>query len=191
MNEINEGGEGDNCPSCALKALKEEEDHDDANVIPQGKLFVFGVALFLHSFIDGLTIGVFKQISQVAILASSVTIHKIPVAFTLGFTFAKSNMKWSDHKTKAILISFLFSSPLGVLFGAVASELLYKYALLIIQSISSGTFLYLSAVDLMVHEFQHSQITMTTTVKISKVVALLAGWGFVIFLITKLPAHEG
>lgn len=86
----------------------------------------------MHSFIDGLTIGVFKAINQVAILAASVTIHKIPVSFTLGFTFAKSGLNFSQWPTRIVLIMFLFSSPLGVLVGAIITDNLYDYALVII-----------------------------------------------------------
>ena len=56
----------------------------------KGSLITFGVALFLHSFIDGLAVGVFNEIDSLTIIAISIILHKIPVAFTLGFTFASS-----------------------------------------------------------------------------------------------------
>lgn len=48
---------------------------------------------------------------------------------------------------------FIISSPLGLIIGAVISENLYDYALMIIQAFSGGTFVYLGSVDLLVHEF--------------------------------------
>ena len=95
---------------------------------------------------------------------------------------------WS---TRIIILLFLISSPIGVLVGAVISENTYDYALLIIQALSAGTFVYLSTVDLITHEFQHSDMEMTPKVKAIKFMALLAGWVFVIFLISVLPGHEG
>ena len=50
-------------------------------------LTTFGIALILHSIIDGLAIGVFNEIAEITVLSISVIIHKIPVACTLGTTF--------------------------------------------------------------------------------------------------------
>ena len=108
----------------------DEEEH--GLEINKNGLVTFGLALFLHSLIDGLSVGVFKEMESVYILAASVVIHKIPVAFTLGFTFAKSNQTLDMLSTKIIIFLFLISSPLGVIFGAVISENAYDYTLLII-----------------------------------------------------------
>jgi len=145
----------------------------------------------LHSFIDGLAVGVFNDVGQLSVIAVSVIIHKIPVAFTLGFTFAKSNQTLKMWSTRIIVLLFLLSSPIGVLVGDVISESTYDYALLIIQALSAGTFVYLAAVDLIVHEFQHSEIEMTPKIKCIKFMALMVGWVFVIILMTVLPEHEG
>ena len=48
------------------KALEKKEGHEhkeEGKSIPKGGLVTFGVALFFHSFIDGLTIGVFNDVS--------------------------------------------------------------------------------------------------------------------------------
>lgn len=50
-------------------------------------MVTFGVAVCLHSTIDGLAIGVFNQSELVVMLAISVIIHKIPLAFTIGAIF--------------------------------------------------------------------------------------------------------
>ena len=86
---------------------------------------------------------------------------------------------------------YLCASPLGVGAGALISENTYDYALLIIQALSAGTFVYLSCVDLIVHEFQHSEIPMTKKIKLIKLLSLFGGWVFVVMLITALPDHEG
>lgn len=52
-------------------------------------LFTFGLAVTLHSLLDGLAIGVFEDPKEMAILASTVVIHKMPVAYTVGVTFMK------------------------------------------------------------------------------------------------------
>ena len=55
--------------------------------IEESTLITFAIALLLHSFIDGLSVGVFAQPEDMSLLATSVIIHKIPVSCTLGFTF--------------------------------------------------------------------------------------------------------
>ena len=124
------------------------------------------------------------------VLADSILIHKIPVAFTLGFTFSQSGASLSELSTKIVVFMFVISSPLGLVVGALISENVYDYSLMVIQAISAGTFVYLAACDLLHHEFNESQISMTTWVKITKIGAVLLGWVFVIFLITVLPTHE-
>ena len=171
-----------------MKALANKNEAS-VNAIPKGGLVTFGVALFFHSFIDGLTIGVFSDISQLSIIGISVVIHKIPVAFTLGFTFAKSRQTLQMWSTRIICAMYIIASPLGVIAGAVISENTYDLALLIIQALSAGTFVYLSCVDLIVHEFQHSEIPMTPKIKFIKWLSLIGGWVFVIMLITALPDH--
>jgi zinc transporter ZupT len=156
------------------------------------ELVVFGLALFLHSFIDGLTVGLFKDPSQLAVIGVSVTMHKIPVAFTLGFLFSRSNLTLKMWPTRIIFFLFLVSSPLGVVIGAVVSENLYDYALLIIQSFSAGTFVYLGCVDLIVFEFfTPENMKLPKKFKLMKVLSVLAGWGFVMILITFFAEHEG
>jgi zinc transporter ZupT len=50
-------------------------------------MITFGLALFLHSFIDGIAVGLFEESKALWVLSWSVILHKIPVSFTLGFTF--------------------------------------------------------------------------------------------------------
>lgn len=50
-------------------------------------LITFGIAIILHSFIDGLAIGIFDEADELAVLAAGVIIHKFPVSFTVGVTF--------------------------------------------------------------------------------------------------------
>ena len=45
------------------------------------------MAIIIHSVIDGLAIGIFGDVEQLAILAIGVIIHKIPVSCAVGSTF--------------------------------------------------------------------------------------------------------
>ena len=73
-----------------LTKLDSEEEGDNKQRVATQTLITFGFAIMLHSLIDGLAIGVFKEASEMLVLSASVIIHKIPVACTVGTTF-KSN----------------------------------------------------------------------------------------------------
>lgn len=60
----------------------------------QRSLSVFGLALILHSIVDGLAISAFDEFGELAVLAISVIIHKIPVACSLGTTFLSNGAGW-------------------------------------------------------------------------------------------------
>ena len=47
----------------------------------------FGIAIIIHSLLDGMAIGVFDELSELVVLSASVIVHKIPVAITVGTTF--------------------------------------------------------------------------------------------------------
>ena len=55
--------------------------------VSKSTIITFGIAIVLHSFIDGLAIGIFDEVDELAILAIGVIIHKFPVSFTVGITF--------------------------------------------------------------------------------------------------------
>ena len=113
----------------------------------------FGMALVFHSLIDGMAIGVFNQLGEMTVLAISVIIHKIPVACTLGTTFLSNNQKLDSWLTRSIFVLFVLASPLGMLLGILLDESASEIHLVIIQSFSGGTFIYLAACDLIIHQF--------------------------------------
>jgi zinc transporter ZupT len=76
----------------------------------------------LHSFIDGLAIGVFNELGAIAVLAISVVIHKVPVACSVGTTFLSHNKKWNDLASLFTFISFILASPLGMVLGMILGD---------------------------------------------------------------------
>lgn len=116
-------------------------------------LTTFGIAIILHSFIDGLAIGVFDEVGSIAILATSVIIHRIPVACSVGTTFKTNDQPISGPCTIIVFWIFILASPIGMLCGMLLSKVETGLGLVIIQSMSGGTFVYLACCDLLVHEF--------------------------------------
>jgi zinc transporter 1/2/3 len=114
-------------------------------------LTFFGVALILHSIVDGLAIGVFKELANITVLAVSVIIHKIPVACTLGTTFLSNGGTLDQCQTKVVFILFILASPLGMIIGIIAAEMEGGLVLMVIQALSGGIFIYLACCDLIIH----------------------------------------
>jgi len=50
-------------------------------------LWSFGIAIIIHSCIDGLAIGIFNVAETIVVLAVGVVIHKIPLSISVGTTF--------------------------------------------------------------------------------------------------------
>lgn len=124
-------------------------------------LAAFGVAITLHSFIDGLAIGVFNELGAITVLAISVVIHKVPVACSVGTTFLSHNLKWNQIGSLLTFICFILASPIGMITGMILGKQETNMGLISIQAISGGTFIYLAACDLLIHEF-HSKSSNNT-----------------------------
>ena len=56
--------------------------------VTRGSLITFGLSIIVHTLVEGLAIGVFDEAESVIVLAANVIIHKIPVAFAVGTSFA-------------------------------------------------------------------------------------------------------
>lgn len=87
-------------------------------------------------------------------LALSVIIHKIPLAFTVGATF-ESNGRLLNKPTIVFFLTFICTTPLGIGLG-MAIGASSSLVLVIIQGLSGGIFIYLAMCDLLIHEFHNS-----------------------------------
>ena len=120
-------------------------------------LIVFCFAILLHTILEGLAIGVFKEIGEMAVLGASVVVHKIPVAYTVGTTFLTKNRPFCHWFTITFFILFVTSTPIGIIIGASVNDSGGGLANVIIQSIAGGTFVYLAACDFIIDEFHTSE----------------------------------
>ena len=70
------------------QAGQEEDVVEHKQTVSRGSLVTFGLAIIVHTVVEGLAIGVFDEVESVIVLAANVVIHKIPVAFAVGTSFA-------------------------------------------------------------------------------------------------------
>ena len=111
---------------------KASDSDGEQQRVTKSTLLTFGIAIVLHSFIDGLAIGIFDEADELIVLALGVIIHKIPVSFTVGVTFQSNGQPFKAVSTMAVFALFIISSPLGMLLGMVLQKIETGNALAII-----------------------------------------------------------
>ena len=108
------------------------------------------IALSVHSFFEGVALGLMKGWSQIINLALSILIHKVAESMSISIAMHKSKMEFS--KILKFIVLFSFATPIGVVLGILlgdASELVG----IIFKSIAGGTFIYVACSELIVEEF--------------------------------------
>ena len=98
------------------------DDETSSNKVSTQSLVAFGVAITLHSFIDGLAIGVFNEVGAIAVLAISVVIHKVPVACSVGTTFLTNGKDWKEMSSFMTFAFFILASPIGMIVGMILGD---------------------------------------------------------------------
>ncbi len=166
-----ESGEADERPSYVIQELapkvlsgkkdmkpsRPESEIVDANriKIPSAVTpYLLLIALSVHGIFEGLSIGVQQHYTSAINLTVAVLFHKWTTALSLGINFAKGKIE-RKHAV-AMIVIFGTASPLGIGIGwifANASDLLSAS----FMAIAAGTFIYISASEIVVEEFSVSK----------------------------------
>lgn len=111
-------------------------------------------ALFVHSVLEGLAIGLQETASQVLLLLGAVSSHKYVVGFCLGAELADStNGRMSMHVICVVLFSA--GSVLGIGLGLgleVVKSIQDSIAVPIMQALAAGTLLYVTVSEVLPRE---------------------------------------
>lgn len=106
--------------------------------IPVTCLFVI---MLIHSFIEGLALGVMSNLSGVIALACAVGGHKPVEAFALGLIVAQDKpVQWLYW---IMMVTYVAMSPIGIVVATFLSELGNNLVLGIISAVSAGTFTFI------------------------------------------------
>ena len=118
--------------------------------------YILLIALSVHGIFEGIALGVMNTIKDCSILFSAIILHKWAASFALGISFYKSGTE-RELFIKMILL-FTSFGPLGIIIGMMFSDAgnLIKGVML---SISTGTFIYVAASEVIVEEFSLSKKT--------------------------------
>jgi solute carrier family 39 (zinc transporter), member 1/2/3 len=128
--------------------------------------FILTAALVVHSIFEGIAAGLLDSQSSVISICVAILVHNIPAAIALGIKM-KGIKTWISV---LLMLCFVISSPLGLAIGISLSSLDYPILRGIFLSISSGTFVYIGATEIMAEEYEKNDH------KYSKFFGFLLGW---------------
>lgn len=115
-------------------------------------------ALSLHSFLEGLAIGVQETSSKVLLLITAVACHKYVVGFCLGLEWSEGSNSSRSSVLRNLLISMLIfsvGSVLGIAIGMALvdyKDLWSSSTIPVLQAIAGGTLLYVTLSEVLPRE---------------------------------------
>lgn len=147
----------DNCETIVRQANERICHTSHREPCAQSMTGAFGlfVALSLHSFVEGLAIGVQDSSSKVLFLLGAVACHKFVMGFCLGLEF-RSNAAASFRAQLMAVLTFSLGSVIGIGAGMVLvslpSDSSSTTVLSIIQALAGGTLFYVTVCEVMPRE---------------------------------------
>ena len=128
------------------KGMEKHHFNPKSNMTP----YILLIALSVHGLFEGTALGVQKDLKDTIFLSVAILAHKWAESFTLGISFFKSNTERGSYVRMIIL--FAIFTPVGILLGifVIGADPMTQGIFL---AISSGTFLYISASEVIVEEF--------------------------------------
>ncbi|XP_045462703.1 zinc transporter ZIP1-like [Harmonia axyridis] len=110
------------------------------------------IALTLHSFLEGLVVGLEGTTTKVLLLLGAISSHKLVVGFCLGLELAANTTTW--RHMIGILV-FSSGSVAGIIVGAFISNIqntLSDQLMAVLQGLAGGTLLYVTLSEIIPRE---------------------------------------
>jgi len=141
------------------------------------------LTLSAHSLIEGIALGVEDTIFDTSNILIAIVSHKMFAAFAFGVSLTKN--KFPTERIVKMVIVFSLMTPMGILAGLLFQSSLQgsanSPAAECIKAISSGTFIYIALVEVIMEEFQSNRD------KYLKFILLIIGS----ILMASLSSHGG
>ncbi|GAB1605028.1 protein zntD-like [Argonauta hians] len=129
---------------------------DQHEELHQSRAIMLLLVLIFHSLFDGITLGLRKEVINVFTLMFALILHKCLVAFSLTLKLRETFTKrlW---RVKLCLVLFSFISPFGAIIGGLLSnygisQIFHKGISGFLTSISTGTFFYVTFIEILAPE---------------------------------------
>jgi len=129
--------------------------HFDPKTQSTMRILILVGALSLHAIFEGLVFGLAKRASDVIGSMAAVLIHKSIIAFSTGMQLMTSGLPKKILCTAICIFSFM--APFGVCIGLLITNIgdgnTMEAPIVVLESIATGTFLYVTFLELVPHEF--------------------------------------
>lgn len=115
-------------------------------------------------------------------ITGALIIHKIVIAFSLGLTLSQTPLR--PLKQASLGLIFALTSPLGIAIGLIITKLESLHGSLLIgslQGMAAGTFLYVTFLEVLPHEFRSGQMHLP------KLLSLIVGFSVICGVIFMFP----
>ena len=135
--------------------------------------YILVIALSVHSIFEGIALGLQRTSIRLFYLFLAILSHKWVEALTIGINFNNSQL---EYETVKFILLFASMTPIGIILGIIfagTSDLIEGFFF----AVSSGTFLYISASEVVIEEFSLSKY------KKHKFLSFIIGAGL-IFIVT-------
>ncbi len=110
-------------------------------------------ALSIHALLEGVALGVQREIAAALVLFGAIGAHKAVAGFALGVSLARSPLPAA--RAWLLLALFALATPVGILFGATTGAFESRIASTIeatFLSLAAGTFIYVATLDILREE---------------------------------------
>ena len=113
--------------------------------------FMLLIAMGIHGFFAGIAFGISRSVSESFNMFVAIITHKWSEALTVGVSLISSNINY--EKSVYMILGLSLVTPIGVFVGYLISGM-NDNIVGIALAISSGTFLYISFMEILVNEFE-------------------------------------
>jgi solute carrier family 39 (zinc transporter), member 1/2/3 len=138
------------------------------------------VILFVHSLMEGATLGINTTIPDAFVIFIAIMVHKSCDSFALANTLKRYQMLPNHHVL--IILLYALITPLGIGIASTVIAFLSKHSAILatssLNALAAGTFLYIGALDALIQQFNVKRLQQN----IMDFVALLMGMGLMGFL---------
>ncbi|XP_029535401.1 zinc transporter ZIP1 [Oncorhynchus nerka] len=149
--------------------------HVDFNSTSAIRAFILVFSLSLHSVFEGLAVGLQEDSQEVMEICVALLLHKSIISFSLALKLAQGKLRRAA--VVGCLLLFALMSPMGIGLGIALTETKsspqHQLARSTLEGLASGTFMYITFMEILPHELSSPQN------RIPKVAMILTGFAVV------------
>uniref|UniRef100_A0A0K0CWJ9 Zinc transporter ZIP1 n=1 Tax=Angiostrongylus cantonensis TaxID=6313 RepID=A0A0K0CWJ9_ANGCA len=182
---------------CRFSLVMEETANYAVAEASEGSLLkslTFAIAMSFHSILEGFALGVQNTTARIVTLFISLILHKGVEAFSVGLQISKGN----SHKVTVVttIIIYALMTPLGSGLGTLLqlsniSRLHKDGAVLTLESLAAGTFIYVTFLEVLAQEKDNEHNSLKQLLAIFIGFAIIAALQIAFGINSSEHDHEG